>query len=49
VPHRGDERWDSFEVPRLELAARLQPLVGALSAATLEELDSLRDQGKSRV
>jgi hypothetical protein len=45
----GDERWDSFEVPRLELAARLEPLVSALGAATLEELDSLRDQGKSRV
>jgi len=45
----GDERWDSFEVPRLELAARLEPLVSALGAATLEELSSLRDQGKSRV
>ena len=45
----GDERWDSFEVPRLELAARLKPMVGTLGAATLEELSSLRDQGKSRV
>jgi hypothetical protein len=40
----GDERWDPFEVPRLELGARLGPLVGALGAATLEELSSLRDQ-----
>jgi hypothetical protein len=39
----GDERWDSFEVPRLQLAARLEPLVGSLGAATLEELSSLRD------
>ena len=37
-----DERWDSFEVPRLELAARLEPLVAALGAVTLEELSSLR-------
>jgi hypothetical protein len=38
----GDQRWDSFEVPRLLLAARLEPLVAALGAATLEELNSLR-------
>ncbi len=38
----GDERWDSFEVPRLDLAARLEPLVAALGAATLEELNFLR-------
>src|ERR1700737_1735262 len=40
----GDERWDSFEVPRLELAARLSPLVSALGPAPTEELSSLRDQ-----
>jgi hypothetical protein len=38
----GDERWDSFEVPRLGLAARLEPLISALGAATLEELSTLR-------
>jgi hypothetical protein len=38
----GDERWDSFEVSRLELASRLEPLVGTLGPATLEELSSLR-------
>jgi hypothetical protein len=38
----GDERWDSFEVPRLDLAARLEPLVSALGAAPIEELSSLR-------
>ena len=43
----GDDRWDSFEVPRLELAARLEPLVAALGAATVKELSSLRDQGHS--
>jgi len=45
----GDERWNSFEVPRLQLATKLKPLIGALGAATIEELSSLRDQGKSRV
>jgi hypothetical protein len=40
----GDERWDQFEVPRLELAARLEPLVAALGPATTEELNALRDQ-----
>ncbi len=38
----GDERWDPFEVPRLDLAARLEPLVAAVGAATLEELNLLR-------
>ena len=38
----GDERWDAFEVPRLELAARIEPLVSALGAAPLQELSSLR-------
>jgi hypothetical protein len=40
----GDERWDRFEVPRLDLAAKLKPLVGAGGSATLEELGRLRDQ-----
>lgn len=40
----GDERWDSFEVPRLELASVLEPLVGALGRASLDELSSLREQ-----
>ena len=40
----GDERWARFEVPRLELASVLEPLVGALGRATLDELSSLRKQ-----
>lgn len=40
----GDERWDRFEVPRLKLAARLEPLVAALGPANLEELNRLRGQ-----
>jgi hypothetical protein len=40
----GDERWDRFEVPRLELAALLEPLVGVAGPATLAELTELRDQ-----
>jgi hypothetical protein len=39
----GDERWDGFEVSRLELADRLQPLVSSLGPATTEELTSLRE------
>ncbi len=38
----GDERWDSFEVSRLQLADRLKPLVSAVGPATLEELSALR-------
>lgn len=38
----GDERWEKFEVQRLELADRLQPVVTTLGPATLEELRSLR-------
>lgn len=38
----GDAHWDQFEVPRLELAARLEPLVASLGAATTEELNALR-------
>ncbi len=40
----GDKRWDPFEIPRLELAARLEPLIAALGLATAEELSALRDQ-----
>jgi len=40
----GDARWDQFEVPRLELGARLEPLVAALGPASTEELHTLRDQ-----
>ena len=38
----GDERWERFEVSRLDLAAQLEPLVGALGPATLEALSALR-------
>ena len=40
----GDPRWDKFEVPRLELGARLVPLVHGLGPANREELSALRDQ-----
>jgi hypothetical protein len=40
----GDPRWDGFEVSRLDLAARLEPLVAALGPATSEELSQLREQ-----
>src|SRR6266550_5478269 len=40
----GDARWDRFEVPRLELGARLVPLVAALGPASTEELHVLREQ-----
>jgi len=40
----GDARWDQFEVPRLELGARLEPLVAALGPASIEEFHVLRDQ-----
>jgi hypothetical protein len=40
----GDERWDSFEVSRLELADRLEPLVRAVGPANVEELSGLRDR-----
>jgi hypothetical protein len=39
----GDERWDGFEVSRLELADRLHPLVSSLGPAPVEELTSLRE------
>ena len=38
----GDERWDSYEVSRLEVASRLEPLVHAVGTASLEELSALR-------
>jgi hypothetical protein len=40
----GDERWGAFEVPRLELAGRLEPMVHAAGTATLEDLSGFRDQ-----
>ncbi len=39
----GDQRWGPFEVPRLELAVRLEPIVGVAGPATIEDLSSLRD------
>ena len=41
---KGDRRWDQFEVPRLELGVRLEPLVATLGPATTEELNALRSQ-----
>src|SRR5438309_7184284 len=40
----GDASWDQFEVPRLELGARLKPLVAALGPATSQALSALRDR-----
>ena len=40
----GDEHWGSFEVSRLQLASRLEPLVRAVGPATLDELSGIRDQ-----
>jgi hypothetical protein len=37
----GDPRWDQFEAPRLELGARLEPLIASLGPATTEELNAL--------
>ena len=39
----GDPRWDSFEVARLELGRRLEPLVLGVGAASVGELTRLRD------
>lgn len=39
----GDERWDGFEVPRLELGQRLAPLPREVGAATPQELTLARD------
>jgi hypothetical protein len=38
----GDPRWDSFELERLELGPRLEPLVREARPATVEELRALR-------
>jgi hypothetical protein len=40
----GDERWDKFELPRLELGTRLEPLVAALGPAPPGELSALREK-----
>jgi hypothetical protein len=40
----GDKRWDGFEVERLQLGGRLEPLVRRVGAATLGELSGLRAQ-----
>ena len=38
----GDPLWDSFEVRRLELGHRLEPLVKKAGPGTVEELSALR-------
>lgn len=40
----GDERWDRFEVPRLELAVKLEPLVVAAGRGSHDELNGLRGE-----
>jgi hypothetical protein len=45
----GDERWDSFEVARLELGRRLEPLLREVGPATLGELSKFRDETGSLV
>jgi hypothetical protein len=40
----GDGRWDSFEVPRLELGHRLEPLVRGTAHRALGELRRLREE-----
>ncbi|MGH7765781.1 MAG: hypothetical protein ACREOM_15320 [Candidatus Dormibacteraceae bacterium] len=40
----GDQRWDSFEVARLNLAGRLEPLVAALGTVGSDQLNALRDE-----
>jgi hypothetical protein len=40
----GDERWDGFEVSRLELAHRLEPLVSSLGRAAPQEFSSLLEK-----
>lgn len=40
----GDPRWDRFEMTRLELGARLEPLVATLGPANTEEMKALRAQ-----
>lgn len=43
----GDPRWDEFEVRRLDLGARLEPLVAELGPATSDELTTLRLQSRA--
>jgi hypothetical protein len=40
----GDAQWDKFEVSRLELGLRLEPLVAALGPASTDELRALHKQ-----
>jgi len=40
----GDERWGAFEVPRLELGGRLEPLVRAAGPAAVDALSGMRDR-----
>ena len=42
----GDERWGSFEVSRLDLGARLEPLVRAAGPAPVGELVGIRDRSR---
>lgn len=42
----GDARWDEFAVPRLELGARLEPLVASAGHATIEEMSRLREEAR---
>ncbi len=44
----GDARWDSFELARLELGRRLEPLVRGAGEASLGELSRLREKTISR-
>lgn len=44
----GDARWDGFEVDRLELGRRLEPLVRGAGEASLGELSRLREKTISR-
>jgi hypothetical protein len=38
----GDPVWDAYAVPRLELGARLEPMVRNAGPATMEEVSRLR-------
>ena len=40
----GDPRWDAFEVPRIELGRRLEPLMRGAGPATPGEVIRLRDR-----
>jgi hypothetical protein len=43
----GDPHWDAFEVPRLQLAALLEPLVRSAGPGTVEELTALRVEART--